>query len=175
MAGWMHSCIQSTREPSNLLSFAVNLRGMIESSLDANYSLGPVAKTLADNHSMVEASLKGTLDGALIIQEMEDRLIHFVYGRKIAKTDKDMFPASHVALEPREYRSAIGCPKRSARVLRSYMTRFVVSATQPRFHWSFCGIRQPEEMPRLLTSAKVKMKQGLRNCARSSNKQSNSL
>jgi hypothetical protein len=108
---WQAGCTAAFKAPANLLSFAVNLRGMIESSLDANYSLGPVPKTLADNHSMVEASLKGTLDGALVTQEMEDRLIHFVYGRKVAKTEKGMLPTSHVALEPKEYRSAIGLPE----------------------------------------------------------------
>ncbi len=108
---WQSGCTTAFKEPANLLSFTVNLRALIEASLDANYSLGPVPSTLAENQAMIESGLKGTLQEVTTIEDLEERLIHFVYGRKIPKADRGTTPASHTALEPKEYRNAIGLPE----------------------------------------------------------------
>jgi len=108
---WQAGCAAAFKEPANFLSFAANLRGLIEGALDANYSLGPVPYTLADSQMMIESSLKGSLDKSLVAEELEDRLIHFVYGRKVGKAHKAVTPRSHTALDPKDYRNAIGLPE----------------------------------------------------------------
>ena len=40
--------------------------------------------------------------------DVEDRLIHFVYARKIEKVEQGKVPASHRALEPKDYRNGLG-------------------------------------------------------------------
>ena len=87
------------------------MRGLVEASLDAFYSLSPVPTLLAENKSEIESALKGNYETAMLVsREVEDRLIHFVYGRKVGKADKVAPPTSHVALEPKDYRNAAGFP-----------------------------------------------------------------
>lgn len=108
---WQAACVAAFTPCPNLLSFTAALRGLVEASADAFYSLRPVPVTLAENQDLIEPALQGTLQDVGIIQELEDRLIHFVYGRKLAKTEKATTPNSHVALEPKEYRNAMGLPE----------------------------------------------------------------
>jgi hypothetical protein len=108
---WQAACTTAFSPSPNLLNFAGSLRGLIEASVDAYYSLGPVPATLADNQELIESALQGKQQYVGVVEELEHRLIHFVYGRKINKSDKHATPSSHVALEPREYRNAIGLPE----------------------------------------------------------------
>lgn len=107
---WQAGCASAFNAPANLLSFAANLRGLVEGALDANYSLAPVPFTLAGNRMMIESALEGRLEELFIAKELEERLIHFVYARKTGKGDGATNPASHTALKPKDYRNAIGLP-----------------------------------------------------------------
>ncbi|HVS88342.1 MAG TPA: hypothetical protein VHF01_08980 [Candidatus Acidoferrum sp.] len=108
---WQAGCIRAFKAPASLLSFAASLRGLLEASLDVTYSLRPVPYTLADNQMMVESALAGSLQQFFVIEELENRLIHFVYGRKVARADKIAIPTTHVALEPKDYRNAADLPE----------------------------------------------------------------
>jgi hypothetical protein len=108
---WQAGCIRAFTAPANFLSFAASLRGLVEASLDAFYSLSPAPRLLAEKQIEIELALKGSMENALVCsKELEDRLIHFVYGRKLGKADRVVIPTSHVALEPKEYRNAAGFP-----------------------------------------------------------------
>lgn len=104
---WQAGCVTAFQPAANFLSFVANLRGLLESSLDAFYSLTPVPHTLANNRDEIEGALNGTVSGPHPCAELEDRLIHYVYARKLTKQDKVVTPTSHEALEPRDYRKAI--------------------------------------------------------------------
>jgi hypothetical protein len=109
---WQSGCTRAFTAPANLLSFAASLRGLVEASLDAFYSLSPVPRLLAEKQIEIETALKGSMENDLVVSsELEDRLIHFVYGRKVGKADRDGTPASHLALEPKDYRNAAGFPE----------------------------------------------------------------
>jgi hypothetical protein len=84
---------------------------LVEASLDAFYSLSPVPLLLTEKQIEIESALKGSMENAVVSKELEDRLIHFVYGRKVGKADKVATPTSHVAFEPKEYRNAAGFPE----------------------------------------------------------------
>jgi hypothetical protein len=108
---WQAACIRAYAEPANFPAFAASLRGLLEGAQDAWYSLRGVPLWLARDRSYIDSSLAGTMEGkGFIAKEMEDRLIHFLYGRKRGKTEREMTQTSHLALEPKDYRNAIGLP-----------------------------------------------------------------
>lgn len=109
---WQAACVRAFEAPANFLAFAASLRGLLEGAQDAWYSLGSVLGTLARDRGYIQSALSGNLrDKGFGARELEDRLIHFIYGRKLfSRTDKEMSPASHAALEPMDYRKAIGLP-----------------------------------------------------------------
>lgn len=108
---WQTASIRAFAEPANLLAFASSMRGMLEGVQDAWYSLNGVPETFARDRSYIQSALAGTMrDKGFLNKELENRLIHFIYGRKLGKTEKEMMPISHVALEPKDYRNAIGLP-----------------------------------------------------------------
>jgi len=106
---WQSACIMAY-EATNFYSFVASLRGLLEAALDAHYSLGPVPISFAEHYEHIQSALHGELNGALISSEIEDRLIHFVYARKLEKREQGIAPDSHEALDPREYRNALHLP-----------------------------------------------------------------
>ncbi len=108
---WQTASTRAFAEPANLLAFASSLRGLLEGAQDAWYSLNGVPPTLARDRSYIQSALAGTMkDKGFLNKELEDRLIHFLYARKLGKTEKEMTPTSHIAHEPKDYRNAIGLP-----------------------------------------------------------------
>ena len=93
-------CIRAHESPSNYLSFSASLRGLIEGALDASYALMQVPLALAECRDVVQAAVRGELDELNMFPELEDRLIHFVYARKVAKEDRLKAP-QHVVLSPK--------------------------------------------------------------------------
>lgn len=116
---WQAACVSAFNTPGNLLAFAASLRGLLEASQDAWYSLGFVVKTLAQDRTRIESALTGRLASAVFLNpEFEERLIHFVYARKVGKEQRETAPTSHIALEPKDYRNAIGLPEEQREVFR---------------------------------------------------------
>lgn len=109
---WQAACISAFNAPPNFWAFAASLRGLLEGSQDAWYSLGSVVATLAQERTRLESALTGRLANAIWINpEFEERLIHFVYARRIGKDQQEMTPKAHRAREPKDYRNAIGLPE----------------------------------------------------------------
>jgi hypothetical protein len=112
---WQTGCTDAYKSPGNFFSFSANLRGMLESALDASYSLGRIPMSLAEFHSDLQRVFRGERNETVIIskisKEIEDLLIHFVYAKKLDKQEQRTAPASHRALEPKDYRNAIGLPE----------------------------------------------------------------
>ncbi|MBI4465387.1 MAG: hypothetical protein HY647_11840 [Acidobacteria bacterium] len=142
---WQTGCIEAFKSPSNFLSFAASLRGLVEASLDANYSLAWVPSTLARDHMMIRSALEGSLQKHFVCKELEDRLIHFVYGRKVGKNDKVLTPESHLALEPRDYRNAIGLSEGDREGFRELYDELCGACHPTAFSLSFLWGRQPGE------------------------------
>jgi type I restriction enzyme M protein len=67
---WQDGCVSAYQHPANLLSFAANLRGLIEAALDAQYSLGTVPMSLASNYSTIQAALRGSLNHFWLVREI---------------------------------------------------------------------------------------------------------
>lgn len=127
---WQVGCVRAFTAPANLLSFAASLRGMVEAALDANYSLGPVLYVLADNRAEIEFAVQGKLQALFTCEDLESRLIHYVYARKINKEERALTPDSHLALEPKDYRNAEGLPESAREGFR-------------RLYDELCGVCHP--------------------------------
>lgn len=107
---WQAGCVSSFAEPSNLLSFASNLRGLTESALDAWWTFRKVSGSLSRDRALIQAALAGRARQEVVAPELEDCLIHFLYGRKLSRSEGEVQPASHRALEPKDYRDGAGLP-----------------------------------------------------------------
>jgi hypothetical protein len=79
--------VQSSISQENFLSFASNLRGLLESAADQCYSLKDVPKTLAESYGLIMAQLHGRSEpGTIYIcEELENLLIHFYHARRRSK------------------------------------------------------------------------------------------
>lgn len=89
-------------ERDSLFGTYAACRGFLESAADSYYSVGPTAKTLAAILPLIRANIKEKpTDRFPIVQELEDRLIHFSHGRKLER--KEIADPSHAAKQMREY------------------------------------------------------------------------
>ena len=86
---WTDAVVVSL-EDENYLSFAANLRGLLESSADMYYSLRGV-KTLEQAWPVIAGAVSGTATVPFACEELEDSLKHFVYAMK-AKAEETYQP-----------------------------------------------------------------------------------
>lgn len=87
---------------SNLIVFSACARGLLESSCDTWYSLGPLAPTLAQyRQQVIVPALAGKLTVYRTATKIEDLLIHFNFARKGKKGET--LPEQHQAQNISEY------------------------------------------------------------------------
>lgn len=103
---WFDGCLNAYAN-SNFLSFASNLRGLLEGTADTCYALKPVPKTLAENFTAIinTITMEEIPEKVPVSKELEDRLIHFYFARRLPQ--KSTGPGSHRARTAREYISEI--------------------------------------------------------------------
>lgn len=99
-AQWLKG-VQATREQNLYLPFCANLRSLIESAADSVTGLAGVAQTLAENLIAVNEALSLKRSPIKVCRELEDQLIHFSHGRKLAKDE--IAPQTHSAKSARHY------------------------------------------------------------------------
>jgi hypothetical protein len=99
-AQWLKG-VQVSREQNLYLPFCANLRSLIESAADSLAGVEGVAQTLAANRGAVNDALGLKSSQITISRELEDQLIHFSHGRKLAKGE--VAPQSHSAKSARAY------------------------------------------------------------------------
>ncbi|CAM4305534.1 hypothetical protein F901_01842 [Acinetobacter dispersus] len=103
---WLESfCI--SYEKCDFYLFSVALRGLLESCSDSYYTLGPATKTIAEMKNIIESVLLGQIKDQIISSsELENKLIHFLFARKIDKSEKDLYPKSHQSEHIQDYLKA---------------------------------------------------------------------
>jgi hypothetical protein len=99
-AQWLKG-VQVAREQNLYLPFCANLRSLIESAADSLTGVSRVAQTFAENSIVVNEALNMKSSQIVISRELEDQLIHFSHGRKLAKDE--VAPQSHSARSARSY------------------------------------------------------------------------
>ncbi|NNC17378.1 hypothetical protein HJC22_16795 [Corallococcus exiguus] len=99
-AQWLKG-VQFSREQNLYLPFCANLRSLIESAADSLAGVDGVAQTLAEARGDVNDALGLKSSQLTTSQELEDQLIHFSHGRKLAKGE--VAPQSHSAKSAKAY------------------------------------------------------------------------
>jgi hypothetical protein len=85
----------------NPLALAACLRGFIEAAADTHDALSQVPLTIATTSSDIFRALSGKSDIFVVSQELEDKLIHFAYARKVR--GKENIDAKYQAKSAAEY------------------------------------------------------------------------
>lgn len=100
---WL-TAVNEAAENKHLLAFCAAYRGLIESSADTATALANIPPTLARDHAQITRALSGkTGKTFFIVSEIEDELIHFMYGRKLTPAERAAAPPSHKVRQVREY------------------------------------------------------------------------
>lgn len=100
---WLNAC-GAALESSNILGFAASLRGFLESAADGFDVIGYLPETLKDSFEHIYALLyeADQRDApAIIIKELEDRLIHYAFATRQPKIGPSM--PHHVAKSQADY------------------------------------------------------------------------
>jgi len=95
-----YEAVESAYKCQNYYSFCAALRGGIEACADSFYSLGGCVTTIAENFSMIKLALdkKPIKNYSFVVSvEIEEMLIHYIYGRKLSKAEKNKCENSHNA------------------------------------------------------------------------------
>ena len=89
--------VLSSIEQRNYLSFAANLRGLLESASDLYYSLRKVP-LMTEHFALITQAVTGTLgEGMMQAGELEEELIHYLYARRLRREEADEYPDFHQA------------------------------------------------------------------------------
>jgi hypothetical protein len=102
---WLAGALQAGLD-QNLFPFGSCLRGFIESAADSRHTLIQVPFTLAENSRAIDRALAGLLETGLLIEELEDRLVHYSHARRLTKGEQEQAPAYLRAKPAAEYISA---------------------------------------------------------------------
>lgn len=105
-----YEATESAYKSQNYYSFCASLRGGIEACADSFYSLNGCVTTIAENFSQIKLALdkKPTQENRIVAsQEIEDMLIHYIYGRTLTKSEKGKFENSHNAEQVRTYLNSL--------------------------------------------------------------------
>ena len=117
---WLFGVVQAKAD-NNLLVFAANLRGLLESAADSSTALKDVPATLACHHFSISESLAGGPKGDFAPRQMEDRLIHYFHGRRLQAAERANAPQSHGVLLVQEYLKIFGDPNETVHQCYRYL------------------------------------------------------
>lgn len=105
-----YEAVESAYKCQNYYGFCAALRGGIEACADSFYSLGGCVKTIAENFSVIKLALEKKPLGNysfILSSEVEDVLIHYIYGRKLSKEEKITCENSHNAEQVQTYLNSL--------------------------------------------------------------------
>jgi len=98
-----YEAIDCSYKSKNYYGFCASLRGLLEACSDSFYSIGKVILPIAENFSHIKTAIDGQAEQFIISEELENELIHYIYGRKLSASERENFDNSHKAKQVREY------------------------------------------------------------------------
>ncbi|ENU79711.1 hypothetical protein F975_02340 [Acinetobacter sp. ANC 3789] len=102
-----YEAIDCAYKSKNYYGFCASLRGLLEACADSFYSIGKVLIPISENFSHIKLALEGNVEKVLISHELENELIHYIYGRKLSENERGEFQDSHKAKQVREYLNSL--------------------------------------------------------------------
>ncbi len=98
-----YEAVDCAYKSKNYYGFCTSLRGLLEACSDSFYSIGKVLIPISENFSKIKIALDGKAEFALLSEELENELIHYIYGRNLSADEREEFESSHKAKHVREY------------------------------------------------------------------------
>lgn len=99
--------VSNAYDAENYYGFCAALRGLVEACADTFYTTSKIIEPICANFSAVEIALNGHAKKVIFAEQIENELIHYVFARKLAKSEKDQVPNDHEAKHVRTYLYAI--------------------------------------------------------------------
>lgn len=96
---WSEAC-ETAHRSKNFYGACAALRGLMEAAGDASLALGRATTYLASYQAIfltLRSRPTGFMPDSTITQILEDDLIHFLYGRRLKKSEKKSAPETHDA------------------------------------------------------------------------------
>lgn len=104
---WMTSMNDSWNS-NNYYGFCSSIRGLIEACSDSYYTISKIIDPVAEKLYLIEQALNLEAKVLLLSEEVENELIHYMYGRKLKGPEKNENPQSHQTLQVTQYLNHIG-------------------------------------------------------------------
>lgn len=102
-----YEAIDSAYKSKNYYSFCASLRGLLEACSDSFYSIGKIIIPISENFSHIKVAIDGEAKKVVLATEIENELIHYIYGRKLSSSERESFEDSHKAKQVRQYLDSI--------------------------------------------------------------------
>jgi hypothetical protein len=99
--------IDSAYKSKSYYGFCASLRGLLEASSDSFYSIGKIIIPISENFSHIKDAIDGEAKKMVLATEIENELIHYIYGRKLSASQRKSFEDSHKAKQVRQYLDSI--------------------------------------------------------------------
>lgn len=131
----------------NLFATAACLRGLLEAAADSLDGLLGIAETLAEHHAAIQEALNGRQLNELSSKEIEDQLIHFLYGRRLEKGEKA--PKTHERKTASEYNKLLE-RARIPRIIDLYS--YLCQLTHPAAHSVLTMFQEEDDNSFFLTA-----------------------
>jgi hypothetical protein len=90
-------------QADNFYGFCSALRGLVEACADTFYTVSKIVDPICTNFAIIERALNENATKILLSQEIEDALIHYVFARKLTKTEKAGLASAHDAEHVKTY------------------------------------------------------------------------
>ncbi|MGP9765448.1 hypothetical protein ACT3UM_06935 [Halomonas sp. AOP13-D3-9] len=102
-----YEAIDCAYKSKNYYGFCASLRGLLEACSDSFYSIGKVIIPISENFSHIKKAIDGEAKKLVLATEVENELIHYIYGRKLSPSERESFEDSHKAKQVRQYLDSI--------------------------------------------------------------------
>lgn len=99
--------VSNAYDAENYYGFCATLRGLVEACADTFYTTSKIIEPICENFSAVEIALNGHAKKVIFAEQIENELIHYVFARKLTRSEKDQVANDHEAKHVRTYLDAI--------------------------------------------------------------------
>lgn len=102
-----YEAIDGSYKSKNYYGFCASLRGLLEACSDSFFSIGKIIIPIAENFSHIKDAIDGEAKKTVLATDIENELIHYIFGRKLSISERQSFEDSHKAKQVREYLDSI--------------------------------------------------------------------
>lgn len=102
-----YDAIQLAYQAKNYYAFCSAIRGLVEACCDTFYTVDRIINPICSAFAAIEVALNGKAKKVLLCESVEDDLIHYIFARKLTKSEKDKSLPSHNAKQVTAYLESV--------------------------------------------------------------------